>query len=210
MYGAAHMEIGTAIPRGAGGRAGPAVLVAGARLAWRKWTGRERVVYNGLWRIAPADLRGDLGYVDREGVHVGDRADGELAVRKNVIHISRTNDAGRFHVFLERLGTGSNRRRFLEPSLEHSRRHLIFRFRARVSEGMHVVRAAAHEVDPGLTRFECLGDARRQITTRWQPYEMAFSFDASRSAYLCIDDEEVTQAPSRLFIRYLQITEVPG
>jgi hypothetical protein len=187
-----------------------AVVVQRARLAWRKWTGRERVVYNGLWRISPADVRGDPGHVYVDDKPVGEKAQGQLTVRKNVIHITRTNSAGRFHVFLERLGTGNNRRRFLEPSIEHSRRDLVFRFRARVSDGTHVLRAAAHEVDTDLKNFELLGDARQQITTRWQPYEMAFSFDASRSAYLRIDDEDVAKAPSHVFIRYLQVTEVPG
>src|SRR5262249_26695323 len=132
------------------------------------------------------------------------------AVKKNVIHITRTNSAGRFHVFLERLGTGSNRRRFLEPSIEHSRRHLIFRFRARVSDGTHVLRVSAHEVDSDLKKFEFLGDARQQITPRWLPYEMSFSFDASRTAYLRIDDQDVTKQPSHVVIRALQVTEVPG
>ena len=191
-------------------KVGSAVIVQGARLAWRRWTGRERVVYNGLWRISPADVRGESELVHLEGKPVGEKAQGQLAVRKNVIHISRTNGDGRFHVFLERLGTGNNRSRLLEPTIEHSRRHLIFRFRARVSEGTHVLRAAAHEVDADLKTFELLGDARQQITTKWRPYEMSLSFDASRRAYLRIDDQEVTKAPSAVFIRSLQVTEVPG
>jgi hypothetical protein len=78
----------------------------GGKLAWRLWIARkERVVYNGRRGISKLDVRGQEGYrYSSPNQRIGDKAKGELRVVDNIIDVTRTNEDGQYHIFLQRVG----------------------------------------------------------------------------------------------------------
>src|SRR5262245_30219500 len=103
------VEIGSSVAA----KAASTVVWEAAKLLWRVWLGRERVIYNGLWSISPADVRGDGGHMYEGDRPVGERGEGSLSIDGGMIDLSRTNKVGRFHIFLERVGRKGKKSKYL-------------------------------------------------------------------------------------------------
>jgi hypothetical protein len=165
-------------------------------------TRQEVVVYDSRSDFKPYHFEHRNASIWKDDKPVSPKGEGNLAILpESVLKISRTNTVGRNEIVLLRSGPD-------QPSIskkQHiSYRVLRVRCSARVEGGEHTLRFVAKDL--ATNRF---ADTKttRITSTEWTDVDAYLRVPSTSDLWFRIDDEDVSAAPSAIFIRDLKLTE---
>jgi hypothetical protein len=165
--------------------------------------GRSQILYNAATKFENYHFKGKEWYNYQDGKKVGSKAQGSLSFEEGgVIRIERTNSDGRFELFLRQNGQK-------KPSIirkhDLANRILHVSCDAKVDEGMHMLRFILKDEEAD----KWVADEQKKVATKeWAKIECYLEIPTTVDVVLRIDDKEVSQVPSNVYIRNLKVVEM--
>jgi hypothetical protein len=186
-----------------------AELNLSANISYKLSSEGEKIIYSSKNRDIGYDFTGVASHryelVGDNYEKTGDRADGNLVIKDGVINIQRNNTDGRFEVWLKTYFiNGQLREHISKNELESGRRNIRVSFEAKVTKGNHNLRILFK--DKNADRF--LAFAEKEISSEhWEAINLYFEISRSEECKFRIDDRGVSNAPSSVQIRNIEIAE---
>lgn len=163
---------------------------------------QEKVLYDSQFDFKPYYFEHRNGYIWKDGKPSTPKGEGTLTVlADSVLKLARTNTHGRNEIELLRNGPD-------QPSIPRkhdvSYRMLRVSCSARVEGGEHTLRFVAKDI----VAKEWADTKKIKVTaTDWVDVDAYLRVPSTSDLLFRIDDEEVSVAPSSVFIKNLKITE---
>jgi hypothetical protein len=134
---------------------------------------------------------------------LGIKAHGALTVEsEGLLKVIRSNNAGRFEIHFR--PQGPKKPSFTRTAEPPPLRPLRVTCSIKADGASHTVRFVAKDEE---NEKWLASETRRVSAGDWNPLEFYLWIDPTRDFLLRIDDEEVSEAPTTLFIRDLRISE---
>lgn len=176
------------------------------RQAYRQLPGNETIVYDGRAGMGEKDFTGNGARVWDYVAHRFEGSDGtgRLRTEGNTLCIERTNTDGRYELHLHRFVFDGKETTSIPASTEQSVRHLRLTFGVKKETASHQLRV----VFKGKASKEVLAEKDYVVfNPDWEAAELFFSVATTESCGLRIDDLEVLEAPSRIWLRNVVLRE---
>lgn len=170
----------------------------------------EQIIYSSKQRQLGFDFSGRGGQIWKrvgdKDVPMTPKGEGTLNFAQGgILDIQRTNTDGRFEIWLQNYTQeGKEQERIIPNSSLSGLRFILVRCEAKVMGGEHTLKF----VLKNETTKKWLASEERKITSdTWTLVEFYFRVSPAEECRLRIDDQDVTQTPSSIQIRNIEVME---